>query len=1042
MKSAYEVRLHQVVGDILNHSGSLNQTLDRRTKLGMPLYFSCVNNPIGTMDYFITVLINLEHSPKYSLILAACVCFCFQYIPKRARERVMRALEKILSEHAVPHDPAQIGSFGSFLENGGARLMPCVEVVLRRIVTHDNEKIRTSVKLVSPILATDPLNLAKVLYEAQNRRPLDNSDLFLLGHLHGSMELPRPADPELVRKLVSACRERLTKRKLFYDIECALMCYSLLISWKVVEPDRSVLNIENPSLRKLAIGGFADYVRVNPGKTLPAFQETKDPMILTAYLKVISVFLRTESCDVSKLKIKHWLLDAILNEFYTEVPPNEIILQSQSPFDMSIEDLEILATIPEWLPMWLYLHLMRVRTRNSTLVKSCMKILCQAPKMVMNVLFDEFIMFLDSVLEMPDIIGYVSEMLHTLVPFLEGKVHSLTLHLCQKMDYFSVESVDTHLQILNTVLLFDREKHPFMLIMDCLMENFDNFSLSPSFLQHIFCFFEHVAEWNTSYNNELLLMAMAVITSPFLSEAPTYLTHSPRYLMMFKQCQLFFSLVASDVVLDPVLKMSDCFPPCPAALRLIAKLTVHDSQYDAFLSDALVHALTICPTEAVLAARILPKGKRDTFVQAVAQFLKICDRTSFTIAASQLMEVDMENLIMYDESDDLRLILQFRSEFVPLVLQCRDKVGILLEKTMPCFEPELFSGVRNDQIDFYMHRVFRFFNVERAYVSREDGWTSTEVSAASAFVRLRRQKFVEDLLRIPVTESDMKTTRDLFCAFRVRFPLEKETDYHKELVQAVKRYRKRDQCLQMLKMLWHLPDANRILPFCEPKLWILRFIPPNWLKSMKRPEDEKALAYFVRLNLASPEVDDDESILCLEKARNDRAFAMTLDSPLMLQYYFVNPCLLSDSCESVPSLMIRRVRNMVAFFSSSDSPVDPDKIASQNEILCNIIQSYDIHNPVLVREMCNELTYLLSLQTTRSSKLKKSLLVHTFISRILSKTPIELAVIYDSLETIATALEFAKSDDAGRLKTFWSKYRSRALDTSKLLHLECFRALK
>lgn len=1031
------VRLHQVIGDILNHEASLNKVMEWRTKLGMPLYFSCVNSPIETMDYFIAVLTSVEYSPNFSLILVACVCFCFQYLPKRARERIVKALDAILPEHAVPNDVPQIASFGTFFENGGARLMPCVDVVLRTIVNHENEKVRTSVKLVSPLLATDPLNLSKILYESQNKRDLDNADLFLLGYLHGTVELPVPEDCEFVKKLLNACQKNLSKKDAFYDVECALMCYSLLISWRVVEPDPHVLQIENTSLRKLAIAGFADYVKINKGKNLPEFEITNDPVILTAYLKVICVFLNTDGCDLKDLKIQHWLLDAILNEFHTEISPNEIILQSQSPFDMSIEDLEILATVPEWLPMWFYLHLMRVRTRNSTLLKACMKILCQAPKMVMNVLFDEFIMFLDSVLENLDIIEYVSQMLHSLVPFLEGKVHNLAMHLFQTMDFYSVESVDTRLQILNTILLFSRERHPFLVIMDCLMENFDTFPLSPSFLQHIFCFFEHVVEWNVSYNNELLLMSMAVITSPFLDEPPTYLANNQRHVLIFQQCRLFFSLIASDVVLDPVFRISDSFPPCPAALRLISKLIVHDPQYDTYLSDALIQSLTICPTETVLAASIIPEDKRDGLIQAITQFLKICDRTSFTIAASQLMKVDMENLIMYDESDDLRLILRFKSEFVPLALQCRENVGLLLEKCMPRFKRHLFSGVRREQMDFQMRRVFRFFDVDQHPVAREDGWTPTEIGAASAFVRLRRKKFVDELL----TDSELnavKDSRDLHSVFRVRFPLEKQADFHKELVQAIKLYRKRSCCITLLKRLWVLPDCDDILPFCEPKLWMLKFIPHDKLKAIKPATTEKEMAYLTRLGIEKPEVDDEESILFLEKARLDESFTESLNIPSLLKLYFARPILITDTPNHIPSLLTRDLRNVVRFFASNDPAGESDKLGPQNEIIHSVILSYDLRNPVIVKEICQMLKQLVCLQTTRSAKLKKSLFTHAFMNRLLNKTPLHFAAIYDSLSTINATLDFTKSENTNRLKAFWGKYKHRQLDTSKLSSLQFF----
>lgn len=404
-----QARFQEILAVVLNEKGSVNEIIERRTKLGLPLYFSCVNNPIETMDFMTVVLTNAEYSPSFSLIMVACTCFCFQYVPKRARERVMKSLINCLPQHSVPNDISQINSYGAFYENRGAELIPCPKEVLQRIVTHDEEKVRSSVKLISPILATNPAGLAEILYTSLYETELTNASLFLLGQLHVRIKLPKPQNDAFVEKLVEHCREKLSNRESFYEIEGTLMCWALLISWGVAEPDPETLKLENNSLRMLAIKGFTEKVKMSEIPCqLPVFEQSNEQVINTTYIDLICAILHREDYDITKIHIKHWLLDAILNEFYSEDPPDEIILRSQVPGEMSIESLDLLATIPEYLPMWFYLHVLRTRTKNAATARSCMKIISKAPKIILLNFFEDFCQFMDNVLLIQNIVPAVA----------------------------------------------------------------------------------------------------------------------------------------------------------------------------------------------------------------------------------------------------------------------------------------------------------------------------------------------------------------------------------------------------------------------------------------------------------------------------------------------------------------------------------------------------------------------------------------------------------------------------------------------------------
>jgi len=1004
----YLNQMNTILAQILNSNSSLSCLIELRAKLGLPLYYCSFHNPIHTMNILTCLLRNAQYSNQYSIILVASACFCYQYVPRSERKKVLIDLEQCLPMHTVSDYEDQTSSFCTFLQTGGAQLIPCKPQVLSRIVNHKDTRVSTSPKLIGPILAEDPKKLAPLLYISRDTTKLSISDLFLFGQLHNSISLPEPTDRNLIDSLLVLCESILMSDYSFFEAESALSCLSMLVSWGIIEPKDYLLKIENQSLKVLAHNCFAQYISREGIEKLPSFPNTNDPMIMTSYLRMICSALNRDSADISGVKIPHWIVNAIKLEFdYADIPI-ECILSSPCIYELSSEDLSLISSIYDYIPSWVFIHILRIRTTSAVVLQCCMNIIQQAPKCIIEHFFDDYLNFISGCIIVPECINDLVQMIKNMAPVLSPRVSQLFTKIIHDVDILDSSSLLTKLKIINTIIDFTSDSLPFLSIFDLIMEGFDSFVLSPSFLDSLLVFFSKIIIYRRSFHHELMLISLSVAASPFYSNHPEFLTQR-RHVSIFHQCQLFFSVVDSDIVANPLFTPSNAFPPLSSAILLMSHLTHYDRTIEDFLVDLLTKSLSLCPFETTLAAAIISPSLRSPITHKIRKITKTCDRACFNIAASQLTQKIPKNLITFSSLDDVRYLIEQNPEFIPLLSHYPQYFYLLFEVKSPRIDSTailmLIESTKN--ITPIVRRIAQKFGVQQPSIKKQT-WSEFEfgdsVSESQVIHKFNSFKCYS-IYKLPKSIDDPLSS---FRIFRILFPIiHSSQGFLTDLIFAMKKYRKWPLCREFLQLFFANLSSD-IIQTHGPSLWILELGYPFTANIDIQSHTERSALFSIRQASYKGEIDS-ENTQFIESIKSGHNESISIGTTLSFLYDSKNNTFLKPNIEC-PSFHIRIIRKIANMLSPDSSSIVSQLSESPKEYISSFIALLDLRNPIVVQETIQTLMLI-----SDSSQLQfKSYFINNYIVQLFKDTTVSSASIWQAFPILNEASKILSHFDSGK----------------------------
>ena len=976
-KEKYE--LQKILAFLLNNNPSRDAILELRSKLGFPLYINSFQDPKGTMNFLIVLLTNTVHAESYSLVLVSCATLCFRFLPKTLRLQTTIDLEKCLPNHAVPFSIDELQTYINYYENGGASYVPCKEEILKAILGNKDENISLTPKLILPIIKENLDILANILYKERGKNAIGIKDLFLFGEIGSKIKLPRPKDNNLIEKLSNLCLTVFKKRETFYEMEAALLCYSLLISWGVLEPDFDLINLDNISLRSLAINAFAKRIEYKGLIDFPTFPKTDNKIVLTDYLRMIISALKRNDTNiwVLKEKVPHWILDAIVCEFYTTEKPDSIILNSQFPFNFRIEDMNLLCQITDYLPTWIYLHIMRMKHNNPVFVKSCLKIISKAPKFIILNFFNDFLYFLNNIIKLSSPLKDISHMIKKLLPIMDDKIEDLICNLIQNFDIFSEKSntILTYLYLMSITIRFTNDIKPFICIYDLILEYFEYLLLSPKIIKVVFIFFSQLAKYRPSSHKRLLFLALAVIRSPFIDSPPKYL-NTPFLINLFKTSKRFFSLIPSDIITNPIFNFKSIFPPISSALILISSIENIDLQMNQFILEALLDSFTLCPLESCLASKVLDENILDPFIKLVNDLLERYDNSSFTILATHFNKKEIQNIVLFDEKDDLRLILKFQPIFAYILLQYPDKYHILFEKDFLILKNLELEPLKMKHIDLQLRRVFKHLNWPQPPLERNDNWIAMELeNENSTFLQNKRNEFLPFYMEFNKNIPKLCSKEEFSNIFRVRFPVPKEDKISMQIYEILHRYRKKEDIKSYFYRFFSF-STQEFLDEFPHKLWLNQFTQPLVI-NFQPHENILNDVYLIRNHKYQLEQIDENSILFTEKIRVNNNIQDLNTISLSILFGKMSPTLMNRYYLSIPSFDKHILSNMYQFLKTCNTKEFEDEYSKVKETFSSYLSELDIRNPFINEEFGN-VVYICNLRKIPIT----SLVVNSFLSLI------------------------------------------------------------
>ena len=1007
----YQNKLNTLLGQILNTSSSVSQNLELRSKLGLPLFYCSIHDPINTMRILTTISNNAAYSPRYSITLVACSCFCFQYIPTNKRKEVMCLLEKTLPVHAVPGDADQLTTFSIFFQSGGAQLIPCKAEILKKIVHHKDPKISLSPKLIGPLVADAPVFLSPIIYDFfMEKSELTTEDLFLIGQIHSVANLPKPSNDELIKKMYENCLRIINDEKAtFFDKESALSCLSVVISWDAVTPTQDLLSIDNNSLYILAISCFDEFIKIHGIHGLKPFPASTDKTVKTSYLKLISSALHRKDADLKEIQriIPHWFIDAVVaeNKEYKndeEIVQNisDVVLNSPCVYDLSAEDIEILSTMHDFIPLWVYVQILRINTKSVSVLQCCIKVVKLAPKLVIDMFFEDFLMFMTNCSKHSEIGNALIAMAKDMTPVLMSHLRELETFILENIAYMDIDKTATLLKLANVFANYANDLDVFGAIFDIIMESFNYYaaSLSPSLISTLFTLFADVAEIRKQRHTELMMMALAIVAGPFQNNPPEVLTQK-RYILLFNQSHAFFSVIESDVVTDPLFSVGDAFPPLPAALILMSKLTNYDKELDETVANIVSKALMLCPYESALATNVVKQNLRKPIIETMIKMAGICDFASFNIAVSMLTGKETQNVINVCKNDDMRFLIRRNSGFLPLLSQYPCHYHLLFEEGVP--EVDILQATAlitsTNPVTPLVRRAAKLFGVQQPEMNKYS-WSLIEFGNE----KLNTLAFAKSIVKLNHFRSwkSASQSKSALDAFRLIYPVSKFGTIEESIVQAIKNYRNYPVCRSYLQGFFTESETPKIIEKSGEKLWILALGTPL-TNSYGSNGNEKCKIFMIR-NGSKENTDDPETINFIEKVKcHGPSVALGEDeniSPslfLLSKFRSRDPKIakakvnVAENIIQIPSFRIRMMRTYTQLFESNEPIDDPSK-----EMITDLFMKAQMSNPVIA----NEATSLI--KKISQSTVNHSFATNAFLCCSLRDAPISAAWVYESLSVI------------------------------------------
>ena len=697
--------LEDILQTLADPKASLSDIMDSRSKLGFVLHRCCCQSAVCTITQLASLMDVLPFSTNFSIVLEASISYCLKKIPLRDRKTLCEFYSQSFRKHSISNNPDHLSNLAQFLNAGGCNLIPQPAILLQDLLDQNDEEIVSfSRKPIALLIHNDTENLSPIFWNSFSKRSeIDDKSLSFLSEITiyaPNLQLPKGDNAnQLIEKIKEKCISSFSPDLQFPAIEASLLTIKWLVHCRVFIPSDVKPIYKDNALNSIAVQCWAEYSTYGDLDKIPLFEETNDPTIRKGYLQIVVGSVMNPAFEFEKVKIPHWIWHCCLREFGYNSS-----MGPQSLLSLSLVELDCCIDIAHILPSFIFVHAMRIRTRNSDINLRLIKLVAHTPSSVLCKQIDDFEDFVDNILQYHQLAYDLANSFRDNIVALREHMPRLINHICKGLDYFDEDNLTGRLLLLNSLFVFTSDLVPFIDIFDAIWEALSLITLSLPLCQVLFNFFGAISKFiSEEKQSELAIVSIAALSAMFTStQMPQCIVGHQIAEKVFTNASHFYSFVSSDIIVDPNYTIRDSFSLCSPALLILKNIKI-PKHLIKYVLKMLTPILDVCPVEAtVLCSNLIDEyigDYKQLFQQFVTLLKKIIQYESptafvnvvsyFQMKASKYFPLELESflhaniLALPDDVCLTRLNLQLDPGLAPMLLTKPEQLSLLLENWAP-----------------------------------------------------------------------------------------------------------------------------------------------------------------------------------------------------------------------------------------------------------------------------------------------------------------------------------------------------------------------
>lgn len=560
--------LEDAFEELKNSSITRSRMLNIRSKLGYILYQCCLTDFKVTFYIAEKIIQNDSPSIDKSIIYIAILSYIYQFIPKEEEHNFILPISDDFISHSQVTDEEFSNYLTKYLNAGGLNKIPCILELLNQLFQNITTYNMTQICPIALIINKSPDSFSAVFWCHVSQFDID-SIINMLKQVLPITNLEIPSNyPEILELIEEKAIEMSRPENSFNVIETSLIIIRWLVNNKIIKFEDLNLKYENPSLNLIVLSIWADFAKFGNLNSLPQFEKTNSKPVNQIYAQMFVNSVQNPTCSIKESTIPHWIVDSIKNELIgIESTTHPSILT------LSIDELDVFAEIANILPKWFYVHVLRARVKNSDFQLRLIRIVRDIPIRIFEAYVDDFFDFVIWCLRFSSLCSDLEDLLQNLACFYYSNVDKLIEKVIDTLDYFNETNIMTRLNILSILVRFT-EKYVCEPIFDTIWELIPTMQLSISLVSSIIKFCDSLAFNSQDIQDKIITIVMSPLLVYLKQTDFVGVEDSPQLSALISAIQTFYSVISSDIVVNPQYTFQDSYPLNSLAMSVLIKLNL------------------------------------------------------------------------------------------------------------------------------------------------------------------------------------------------------------------------------------------------------------------------------------------------------------------------------------------------------------------------------------------------------------------------------------------------------------------------------------
>ena len=630
-----------------NSDVSTFKIMNFRSKLGHTLHLICLSESEELYIEIITAMETYEFDPSLSIILIASYCFSMDFLPIKDKQIFSESSIRQFLKHTTTNDLSFLQSYIKYLTSGGSKKIFFKANLIESYLELVSETILYA-KIIGILINDDPLRYSKYFWDFYQKKyeKIDSkitSQISMTIFSCNSL-IPTEEFKPFHNKVIEYCKNVVKDTSnSFSIIEENLNIIAYYIKNRMTDPFGIFPIYSQPNLNTLVITCWSHYARYGDLSLIPKFDQPDLKQQNFIFLNLIVESSNNPSFHFDSLSISNQLWDYCLCEFIHEefdgetrmkfsstcepcfqqiTKLNESLVPSDtysfypSVLNMSIEELNFVVQMTQFLPSWFFIQCMNTRVQNSDICMRILQIIANTPFSLAYEHKEELFEFFDYIIDIPRVETDVIKCINNLFVPCNKLSDLFVQRIVRSCDPFNEENLQNRLPILSDLLEFNVQTHDIIPLFYEILEYFTNYNISLSFLQVLLQFFIAISPYLTDdlsviqelsyivqgcfisfYNaincalsnsnlpikyvkglSKTSLFSQIIPATTLESiqltqiQMPTVFENYPNAAHVFKLCKTYFNVISADIVFNPNYKIMDSYSLMSLSIRLMHRI--------------------------------------------------------------------------------------------------------------------------------------------------------------------------------------------------------------------------------------------------------------------------------------------------------------------------------------------------------------------------------------------------------------------------------------------------------------------------------------